>query len=231
MQEFDFPVSIIKSNKRKKTITIEIKNMEVIVRAPQNCSARHINKLLRCRQNWIQQKLQQTQQYTKIPPISFKAGCNLPVMGRNYNLQISSSASANIQLQDHNLHCQLRPHYQDNVTVKYYVLRWYRQFALENFTTITQKWALKIGVEPKAIKVRNYKARWGSCSIDRQITYNWRLIMAPEKIIDYVVVHELCHILEHNHSPKFWGWVARYIPHWKDCRAWLKNEAHHLIES
>ena len=69
-----------------------------------------------------------------------------------------------------------------------------------------------IGVNPKSIIVKSYKSRWGSCSPKGDLSFNWRLVFMPHPIIDYVVVHELCHILELNHSKRFWQHVERHIP-------------------
>ena len=73
----------------------------------------------------------------------------------------------------------------------------------------------------KSVKIRAYKARWGSCSINGDILFNWRLIMAPPKIIEYVIVHELMHIKEHNHSPKYWEHVKILYPNIKNAKEWL----------
>jgi predicted metal-dependent hydrolase len=79
------------------------------------------------------------------------------------------------------------------------------------------------GVNPASVTVKNYKSRWGSCSTKGDISYNWRIILAPHSIVDYVVVHELCHMLEHNHSSKYWKHVERHVPNWRECREWLKH--------
>jgi len=73
------------------------------------------------------------------------------------------------------------------------------------------------------IFIRDQKTRWGSCSNRKNLNFNWRLIMAPEEILDYVVIHEICHIKEMNHSEKFWKMVAEYCPDWKEKRNWLNK--------
>ena len=79
-----------------------------------------------------------------------------------------------------------------------------------------------MGVKLQSVGVNEYKARWGSCSSNGGVTYNWRIIMAPHHIVDYIVVHELCHLLEHNHGPKYWKHVQNVVPNYKECREWLK---------
>ena len=78
------------------------------------------------------------------------------------------------------------------------------------------------------MKVREYKARWGSCSINGDISFNWRLIMAPPYIIEYVIIHELMHIKEHNHSSRFWDLVKSQYPNIKEAKQWLIYNAHTL---
>lgn len=81
------------------------------------------------------------------------------------------------------------------------------------------------GFKYNRVSLRNQKSRWGSCSRLKNLNFNWRLIMAPIEVIDYVVVHELCHLKQMNHSPKFWKLAEETIPNYKEVRKWLrKNE-------
>lgn len=90
-------------------------------------------------------------------------------------------------------------------------------------TAKTDEYAKQIGVAYTKIRIGNQKTRWGSCSSRGTISYNWRLIMMPEAIMDYVVVHELCHLKEMNHSVRFWKLVASILPDYQECREWLKK--------
>lgn len=83
--------------------------------------------------------------------------------------------------------------------------------------------ATQMGVNPVRISIRNQRSRWGSCSIRGNLSFNWRLIMAPPEVLDYVVVHELAHMKEHNHSKAFWAIVGRYSPDYGKYRTWLKQ--------
>ena len=78
-------------------------------------------------------------------------------------------------------------------------------------------------LEYKRVTLRNQKSRWGSCSGKKNLNFNWKLVMAPIEVIDYVVVHEMCHLSQMNHSAKFWNLVAEKIPNYKDIRKWLKD--------
>ena len=99
----------------------------------------------------------------------------------------------------------------------------YRKYALQILTEKTMFIASSINVEPEKIKVRSYKGRWGTCSYRKDISFNWKLIMAPEKIIEYVIVHELCHLIHFNHSKNFWESVENILPDYKLRKDWLRT--------
>ena len=100
---------------------------------------------------------------------------------------------------------------------------WYREHALQRLRQKADRYAPLLEVSPSSISVKYFKARWGSCSVGGDITFNWRIIMAPHRIVDYVVVHELAHLRQHNHSSEFWKCVGAVIPEYRECREWLKN--------
>ena len=94
----------------------------------------------------------------------------------------------------------------------------YRKIAREELSRRVAFYAQKMGVSPTAIRINGAKGRWGSCSGKNSLNFSWRLMMAPEHAVNYVVVHELCHILHHDHSREFWQEVERFFPDWKECR-------------
>lgn len=98
-----------------------------------------------------------------------------------------------------------------------------RERAREILTLKSNEYAKQLGVSFNKIRIGNQRTRWGSCSSKGTISYNWRLILMPEDIMDYVVVHELCHLVEMNHSSRFWGLVAGMIPDYVARRTWLKQ--------
>ena len=99
----------------------------------------------------------------------------------------------------------------------------YRQAAREYFAARVAYYEKIIGVTHGAIAIRDQKTRWGSCSAKGNLNFNWRLMLAPPRILDYVVVHELCHRKEMNHSKAFWNAVEMVLPDYKELRKWLKQ--------
>ena len=118
-----------------------------------------------------------------------------------------------------------------NKQVKHLLMGWYQSHAEKHLKEKTNRLSELVGAAPVSVSIKNYKSRWGSCSSNGVIDYNWRIILAPHYIIDYVVVHELCHLLEHNHSPKYWRIVEKIIPNWKNYRDWLRHNSDILKHS
>ncbi|MBQ8199384.1 MAG: M48 family metallopeptidase [Lachnospiraceae bacterium] len=99
----------------------------------------------------------------------------------------------------------------------------YRQAAKEYIPKRADYYAQLLGVTYERIRIADQKTRWGSCSSKGTLSFNWKLMLAPPKVLDYVVVHELCHLIEMNHSPRFWKQVENVIPDYKEYRKWLKE--------
>lgn len=104
----------------------------------------------------------------------------------------------------------------------------YRNAAREYFPKRVSHYAHMLGVTYGKMSIRDQKTRWGSCSSEGNLSFNWRLILAPPDVLDYVVIHELCHRKEMNHSKEFWALVESLMPHYKECRKWLKKNGRDL---
>ena len=118
-------------------------------------------------------------------------------------------------------------------TIKSKLITWYKQQALETVEQRIGHYAPLMNVErtnKQKVKVREYKRRWGSCDNKGCLSFNWRIIMAPNEVVDYVVVHELAHCHEFNHSKRFWNIVANQIPDWKEKQNWLHTNGGLLYE-
>jgi predicted metal-dependent hydrolase len=104
-----------------------------------------------------------------------------------------------------------------------------RRAARELVTMLADEEAQELGVAFKRIEIRDQRTRWGSCSTRGTLSFNWRLVLAPYDVLDYVVVHELCHILEPNHSRRFWKLVETRRPGWRAHREWLHQHGPELL--
>jgi len=106
--------------------------------------------------------------------------------------------------------------------IKRLLINWYKEKALCIITHRIEKYLELIDFKPQEIKIRDHKIRWGSCTKDGKLIFNWRIIMAPISAIDYVIVHELCHMKEPTHSTRFWSMVESFIPKYKKWKDWLR---------
>ncbi|MFN8225059.1 MAG: SprT family zinc-dependent metalloprotease [Gaiellales bacterium] len=105
---------------------------------------------------------------------------------------------------------------------------WYRREARDRLTAMVADEAARLGLSPGAISIRDQRTRWGSCSPRGNLSFNWRLVLAPNEVCCYVVVHELCHVRELNHSKAFWRLVDAALPGWRSERRWLTEHGHEL---
>ncbi len=109
--------------------------------------------------------------------------------------------------------------------VRQWLTEWFRQEAWDHLNSRVADYGNVMGVQPSQLKLSNAKKRWGSCSGKRSINLNWRLIMLNDRLIDYVVVHELAHLIELNHSPGFWRVVERMLPDHQELRRQLRRQS------
>ena len=107
--------------------------------------------------------------------------------------------------------------------------RWYREEARRHIAAAVAREARRLGVRPGRIGIRDPRTRWGSCSARGNLSFSWRLVIAPPEVLEYVVVHELCHLRHHNHSRSFWSFVERSRPTWKTEKRWLDVHGPELL--
>ena len=221
---FDFPVEIIRTE-RSKSASIEIEGDTVKVTVPKNLSEQRIEELVKNRTVWIRQKLKIQTETIRPKDKEYVNGETFSYLGRNYRLKCLSGGSGETKLTNGYLTVCLAKDASGAAVegcMRQSLQQWYQARALEKLKEKTKRYSAILGVSPQSVGVKEYKARWGSCSSSGDVTYNWRIIMAPHHIVDYIVVHELCHLLEHNHGPKYWKHVKNVIPDYKECREWLK---------
>ena len=222
MDGFEFDVEIIRSD-RKRSVAIDLEDGLVKVRVPKGLSESRIRDLISKRSAWIRIKLKKQAGNPKPRAKEYVSGESYPYLGKNYRLKVFTSSEPSIKLKNGYLEVHVGQSDNDpQQSIRLLLVDWYTQHAELRLKEKTKRLSKILGVSPRSVGVKDYKSRWGSCSVEGDITYNWRVILAPHRIVDYVVVHELCHLLEHNHSARFWQHVQRHVPDWKECRNWLK---------
>ncbi len=217
----------INQNQRAIKITVISAN-QLAISTPANCSPATVEAIIRRKNRWIINRLAAISKAAANPVNkSLTAGAKVLYHGDVYLLNIKPTVnnrlSVNI-LPDRQLEVMIPANYRHNAAYLQNGLRqWYIAQAKVEFLLLTDFWQKKIRVRPKIIAIRAQKTRWGSCSGRGNISYNWRVIMAPRSVADYLVVHELCHLRLLNHSPEFWQLVKSFMPEYHQQRNWLKE--------
>lgn len=212
---------IIRS-KRKTIALIVQSDGELLVRAPQRATRQQIDALLTKHADWVARKQAEVRARPAPKPVhQFVEGEIFYFLGVAYPLQLVDREKPALLLGGV---FQLAKSEQDDAKALFEYV--YKKEARRIFNERIDFYAQKHGFDVKKVKLSSARTRWGSCSSKGYINLTWRLVMAPLAIIDYVVVHELCHLREPNHSSAFWAQVAAIMPDYKKRRTWLKENGH-----
>lgn len=222
-----FIVTIIKSN-RRKTVALKIKEGKASIHIPARLPITLAQEFVLKKTAWIQKKLTEQAQ-KEIQPKQFIAGEEFLFLGKHYTLQLTQAESSPSVIKTSSaLEFRGRLNRLSVTAIRAALVRWYKQQAEHYLSSKTAEIGRALNLEPHSTAIKTYKARWGSCGIKGDIQLNWKLILAPPDIIDYVIIHELCHIKHHNHSANFWQLVEHHCPKFKACRLWLKDNGYRL---
>lgn len=218
------PYRIVPST-RARSIRLRIgPHPEVTIVVPRGQVIRDVAEILLPSRTWILRHVEKIEQGM---PASLAPGACLPYLGSEYPLVLEPSTSrSRIVLHEGTLTVTgpaaapqlLQP------SLEY----WYREQARAILSERVRYFEPAMGVRHARIAIRDQKTRWGSCSSRGNLNFNWRLVMAPLSVIDYVVIHELAHLVELNHTPRFWEMVERHCPDHREHRRWLRENGARL---
>jgi predicted metal-dependent hydrolase len=216
---------------RRKTASISVKpDCSVRILVPSTLSEQNIIQLVERKSQWIQGKISHFQEiHGNQREKEYISGESFTYLGRNYRLKIvadcSGGSSDAVKLVNgrFNVHVpsDMLPETHNQVVVKR-LTEWYREHAIVRLRAKTKRYAKQMNVSPVSVDVKDYKSRWGGCHSDGRIYYNWKIIIAPHSIVDYVVVHELSHLVYGDHSKKFWKLLGSIIPDYAERKELLK---------
>jgi len=211
----------------RKTISLKITpQAEIIVRAPHRVSKVEIDRLVASKSSWIEKHLVTARQREKVRE-SFAVDYGDAVQLRGADIPITARPGSRIGYsegsEDGEQTCFYMPPGLPPGEIKRCAAEIYKLAAKNHLPQRTHYFANIMGIKPVRVGITSAKTRWGSCSTEKRINYSWRLMMASDDIIDYVIVHELAHILEFNHPGQFWATVASVLPDYKQRRERLKE--------
>ncbi len=214
---------LLRSHRKTVSIVIDEKG-KLIVKAPLSMPDEIIRKLVKKNENWIIDKRSITMSKKK-PATIYQDGSIINLFEQPYALRVINDARYAMKLSKDNV-----IYIADDLLpqIKLLLEELIRTVAKPKFDEMARSWAKAMGVQFKQVKISSAKTRWGSCSNQGNINLNWKLALAPLFISNYIVVHELAHLKELNHSARFWRIVAQHIPTYKDSEKWLAKNGYLL---
>ncbi|MFP4323861.1 MAG: M48 family metallopeptidase [Anaerolineales bacterium] len=222
----------IRRSKRARRVKLRIApeiGLEVIL--PNDRSEQEVERLLHNSQDWILKNLQRVDQLVaKTPKLQYITGECLPYLGETLTLEViprqrakRSHVSRQADWLRVRLGAQPASESDQNDEVRAALEAWYRAQAKTYITARAHELATQYGYTIHKVTIRGQKTRWGSCSTRGNLNFNWRLMLTPRGAVDYVIIHELCHLTEMNHSPRFWALVEQHCPDYRYWWRWLKD--------
>ncbi|MEX1023214.1 MAG: SprT family zinc-dependent metalloprotease [Dehalococcoidia bacterium] len=218
---------VVRSPKRHKTIEITVDELGLVtIAAPMGTTSDRLEETVRRRAKWI--VLHDGAASPSAPTRRFVSGESFPYLGRSVRLTVRPTDDQDVSIRFHHWQFDLdvprRLHGDERqMKVRAAVAAWYRERAALKLPARVDRIAGLLGVQPKAVLIRDQRIRWASCSADGTLRFNWRAVMAPPALIDYVVAHELAHLRIRAHSAEYWAVVAQAIPDYRMRRERLRE--------
>ncbi|RUO29361.1 hypothetical protein CWE12_10300 [Aliidiomarina sedimenti] len=228
----DLPLNYTLSrSKRRRTIGITIKQGKVKVAAPESVDLHRIDSFVASKQDWITRHLQAQQTRLRdLPKRLWQHGETLFWLGQTMRLEVRPGHRNTIEAIDNTLQIRLsRRCTQPAAQTQKLVQQWFRQEARQWLDSHIPDMPAASATPPAAWRIANYTAKWGACSAQKTLSFSWRLFAAPEWVVRYVVLHELCHLTHFNHSPAYWNLVEHYDADYREAEQWLKQHGHSLL--
>jgi predicted metal-dependent hydrolase len=226
---------VVRSGRTTVGIEVSPDRGVVVVRAPSILDDGRVVDIVRQKAPWILRQLARVKTTSVFgTEKEFVSGESFPYLGKNYRLKVIPNGTEEtpyVELRDGRLKVLIGWD-SDTQTMRLCVrdalVTWYEDRAKEVLARRVATLSKKIGVKPERVNVKHQLKRWGSCTKNRTLNLNWRIVMAPSSIIDYVVVHELCHLKICNHSPDFWQFLGAVLPDYQKRREWLKVNGRYM---
>jgi len=214
----DFPIDRIVRSRRRTIALVITPDARLIVRAPHRVPAAMIDEMIREKSGWIRKKLAEMRERPQVTVHHYEEGEIFLFLGRSYPLHFTGDGRGMIERTDRLCVCQTLRH-----DIRRRLKVWYVEEARKEIHARCMWFSLTTGYVPASIRITDARERWGSCTHKGGLNFSWRLVQAPLEIVDYVIVHELVHIRQHDHSKKFWAKVKEVMPDYERRRKWLRE--------
>jgi predicted metal-dependent hydrolase len=218
---------LVRSQKRRKTLSLQIReDGGVVLSVPYHTPKAEIERFILERRSWVIRKIAERERTIRETKRAFVSGEKFLYLGEPYPLEIQDLGHRNPPLKLSSGRFILHQNYVSNARDLF--IEWYKREARETIVRRAEDHSNRLHLFPKGIRITNAKSRWGSCSRDNRLSFSWRIILAPLAVVDYILIHELAHIKEKNHSKRFWKFLESILPGYRDQRLWLKRNGYRL---
>lgn len=212
--------------RERKTLAIEIEPpRQIKVIAPKGKAEDEILETVKSKSRWIVQKLFEIKEIEyRNSTKQYINGESFLYLGRNYSLQIvldKECISSEAKLYRSRFYVTSST--KDEDTIKLALESWYKHKAKQKINERIQYYQGYFDDKPNRVVIKNQEKRWGSCTKNNDLLFNWKCVMAPSPVLDYIVVHEMCHMVHKNHSTEFWQLVKRVLPDYQNRKNWLRD--------
>ncbi len=227
MMDFRCNYQLVRSKKRRKTLALHIKeDGRILVYVPYRTPKSEIERFVEQRQAWILKRLLETEESAGPAEKGFQAGEKILYLGEYYPLDIADSPPQESPLKLSFGKFVLSENHVDQA--KELFIRWYKKEAEVKLPERVDYYSKRLFLYPKDVRITSARSRWGSCSPDNRLCFSWRIMMVPLNVVDYVLLHELAHIKEKNHSKRFWDYLESVMPECRRHRSWLREHEREL---
>ena len=219
------PYTIRRSARRKKTVAVTVDPAGgVVLLAPEHLTPDELDGIVARRAEWIVRRLRHAESHGPLPsPREFVSGESVRYLGRHYRLKVQPHASGEAKLHGGWLHVPAPEGARQTVQIRDAVITWFRRHAAKRLPERVAAWRARAGVPMPPVLISNQQKRWGSCDRNGTIRINWRIIQAPMRLVDYVVVHELVHLRHRGHGRDYWQALGRVMPDYERRREDLRR--------
>ncbi len=221
----DIDYQLLPGSERKTTDIVIERNGAVAVRPPNDYSPEQVDAVVESKRMWIYRNLAEWKDLNSTAVVrEWVNGETFLYLGRSYRLSLVSEQDCGLKLIEGRF-CLLRGLIDKGgpTSAKLAFEHYYTTKGMDRIRQRVKCFAEKVGVVPASVKIKDMSYRWASCSKNNALTFHWKCMMAPPKIIDYIVVHELCHIHHRNHTDAFWNEVDKIMPDYRERKNWLRN--------
>lgn len=219
------PETFLLVRSSRRTMALEVRpGGELVVRAPRNLPVSQVHSFIARHEDWIKRKQVQAHSRPRPLPKVFTDGEEFLFLGRPVKLRIVPTCRPKVTGDENGINLSSG----EQPEARKLVIGWYRDEARRVFTERVRHYAGVMELTPSRVRVTSPRRRWGSCGAGGSINLNWKLVMAPPEIIDYIVIHELAHLKIRGHGVDFRELVKAHVPDYQERERWLRDNAHRL---